>query len=183
MVKMTENKEKIICDYTKKGEKRTIKICRTRALSGSSACPRLENNVVSPHAGTDTDYVLGLQKAFQECKTPDEFYDRGARLWSSTFSPTPKASSPPAAPSSTVKRPWRPLFDQVPSWSSWTPRCMYLRLGDWSSRGIVLPDGIEDLDALYAFRRPLYEKWANLTLDTSVYSLESCVQTIEWLFG
>ena len=26
--------------------------------------------------GTDTDDVLGLQTAFQECKTPDEFYDR-----------------------------------------------------------------------------------------------------------
>ena len=135
--------------------------------------------------GTDTDYVLGLQKAFQECKTPDEFYDRECEAVVKYVQSNPKGVVATGgsvvhreeAMEAIVRSGAIVVFLDAPL------HVLKERLGDWSSRGIVLPDGIEDLDALYAFRRPLYEKWANLTLDTSVYSLESCVQTIEWLFG
>lgn len=135
--------------------------------------------------GTDTDDVLGLQTAFQECKTPDEFYDRECEAVVNYVQSNPKGVV--ATGGSVVHR-----EEAMEAIARSGAIVVFLdaplsvlkeRLGDWSSRGIVLPDGIENLDALYAFRRPLYEKWANLTLDTSVYSLESCVQTIEWLFG
>jgi shikimate kinase len=135
--------------------------------------------------GTDTDDVLGLQTAFRECKTPDEFYDRECEAVVNYVRSNPKGVV--ATGGSVVHREGAMkaiarsgaivVFLDVPL------DILKERLGDWSSRGIVLPDGIEDLDALYAFRRPLYEKWANLTLDTSAKSMESCVQAIEWLFG
>ena len=40
------------------------------------------------------------------------------------------------------------------------------RLGDLSARGVVLPEG-KTLEALYAERVPLYQKWADIVIDES----------------
>lgn len=45
-----------------------------------------------------------------------------------------------------------------------SPETLLLRLGDFSKRGIVLPDGFTIAD-LYNERAPLFEKYADITID------------------
>ena len=135
--------------------------------------------------GTDTDDVLGLQTAFRECSTPDEFYDRECEAVVGFVRTNPKGVVATGgsvvhredAMEAIVRSGAVVVFLDAPL------NTLKERLGDWSSRGIVLPEGVADLDALYAFRRPLYERWANLTLDTSTKTVEACAQTVEWLLG
>ena len=51
------------------------------------------------------------------------------------------------------------------------------RIGDINSRGVVLTGG-NTLDDIYAERKPLYEKYADFTVDCANLSVEKCVETI-----
>lgn len=55
------------------------------------------------------------------------------------------------------------------------------RLGDLDARGVTLRPG-QDLTALYQERRPLYEKYAQVTVDCSGKMLRSIVQEIQELY-
>ncbi|MFP4084382.1 MAG: homoserine kinase [Desulfonatronovibrio sp.] len=55
------------------------------------------------------------------------------------------------------------------------------RLGDVSSRGLAM-DADQDIADVYSQRRPLYEKYAELTVETDIYKPEQNVETIiSWL--
>lgn len=51
------------------------------------------------------------------------------------------------------------------------------RIGDIKSRGVVLTNGttVEDI---FSDRKPLYEKWADITIDCDGLSAEECVEKI-----
>lgn len=51
------------------------------------------------------------------------------------------------------------------------------RLGDLTERGVTLRDG-QDLDGLYAERQPLYEKYADVTVDCEGFSIREIVERI-----
>ena len=51
------------------------------------------------------------------------------------------------------------------------------RLGDLNERGVTLKEG-QDLDSLYAERRPLYEKYADITVDCEGLSIREIVEKI-----
>ncbi len=51
------------------------------------------------------------------------------------------------------------------------------RLGDLTERGVTLKAG-QDLDSLYAERRPLYEKYADITVDCEGLSIREIVKKI-----
>ena len=52
-----------------------------------------------------------------------------------------------------------------------------LRLGDLDARGVVLAPG-QDLDGLYADRRVLYERWADVRVDCGDLDHDEAVQRI-----
>ena len=52
------------------------------------------------------------------------------------------------------------------------------RIGNIKTRGIAMPNGMS-LDELYAERAPLYEKYADITLDCKGLSAERCVEMIK----
>lgn len=54
------------------------------------------------------------------------------------------------------------------------------RLGDTSQRGIA--DG-NDINALYQMRKPLYEKYAALTVDCTNLEIKDCVEIIKKKIG
>ncbi len=51
------------------------------------------------------------------------------------------------------------------------------RLGDLNARGVVLEPG-QTLKSLYEKRTPLYEKWADVTVDLSGLNHDECVEAI-----
>ena len=51
------------------------------------------------------------------------------------------------------------------------------RLGDLNARGVVIDPG-QTLEALYEKRTPLYEQWADITVDLSGLDHEASVRTI-----
>lgn len=51
------------------------------------------------------------------------------------------------------------------------------RLGDLTERGVTLRDG-QDLEELYAERQPLYEKYADVTVDCKGLSIREIVEKI-----
>ncbi len=51
------------------------------------------------------------------------------------------------------------------------------RLGDLAQRGVTLKEG-QDLDALYAERLPLYERYADITVDCGEMPLRKIVERI-----
>ena len=51
------------------------------------------------------------------------------------------------------------------------------RLGDLNARGVVIDPG-QTLEALYEKRTPLYEQWADITIDLSGLDHEASVRTI-----
>lgn len=51
------------------------------------------------------------------------------------------------------------------------------RLGDLTERGVTLRDG-QDLDGLYAERQPLYEKYADITVNCEGFSIREIVEKI-----
>lgn len=51
------------------------------------------------------------------------------------------------------------------------------RISDIHSRGVAVRSGVT-LDALYEERRPLYEKYADVTVDCNGISAEQCVERI-----
>lgn len=51
------------------------------------------------------------------------------------------------------------------------------RLGDLTERGVTLKEG-QDLDGLYAERLPLYEKYADITVDCEGLSIREIVEKI-----
>ncbi|MDE5937498.1 MAG: shikimate kinase [Lachnospiraceae bacterium] len=51
------------------------------------------------------------------------------------------------------------------------------RLGDLTERGVTLKDG-QDLDGLYAERQPLYERYADVTVDCEGLSIREIVEKI-----
>lgn len=51
------------------------------------------------------------------------------------------------------------------------------RLGDLTERGVTLRDG-QDLGGLYAERQPLYEKYADVTVDCEGFSIREIVEKI-----
>ena len=53
------------------------------------------------------------------------------------------------------------------------------RLGDLKDRGVVLKDGMTLLD-LYNERVPLYEKYADVTIDETGKALGACVDELWW---
>ena len=54
------------------------------------------------------------------------------------------------------------------------------RISDARDRGIAVQKGLS-LEQIYGQRRPLYEKYAQLVLDTDEQSLEQCVEVIrQW---
>ena len=77
---------------------------------------------------------FGPSNGVSRCKTPDEFTTESARLWSTTFSPTPKALLPPAAlvhreeAMEAIARSGAIVVFGCP------PYVLKERLGDWSSR-------------------------------------------------
>lgn len=54
------------------------------------------------------------------------------------------------------------------------------RLGDYSHRGVVMKEG-ETLKDLYLTRVPLYEKWADITVDSTAPMYESVKRLTEVL--
>ena len=54
------------------------------------------------------------------------------------------------------------------------------RLGDYSHRGVVMKEG-ETLKDLYSTRVPLYEKWADITVDSTTPMYESVKKLTEIL--
>lgn len=59
----------------------------------------------------------------------------------------------------------------------WSLEELATHLGDLSERGVVLKPG-QDLTSLYAERCPLYEKYADLTVDCEGDSIEGLVRQI-----
>ena len=51
------------------------------------------------------------------------------------------------------------------------------RLGDLTERGVTLRDG-QDLDGLYVERQPLYERYADVTVDCEGLSIREIVEQI-----
>lgn len=51
------------------------------------------------------------------------------------------------------------------------------RLGDIRTRGVAMPKG-SGIDELYDERKPLYEKYANITIECNSLSAEQCVDKI-----
>ena len=51
------------------------------------------------------------------------------------------------------------------------------RLGDLTERGVTLRDG-QDLDCLYVERQPLYERYADVTVDCEGLSIREIVEQI-----
>ena len=51
------------------------------------------------------------------------------------------------------------------------------RLGDIRTRGVAMPKGA-GIDSLYEERRPLYEKYADITLECEGLTAEQCVDRI-----
>lgn len=54
------------------------------------------------------------------------------------------------------------------------------RLGDLAERGVTLKEG-QDLESLYAERQPLYERYADITVDCSGLSIREIVEQIAGL--
>jgi shikimate kinase len=52
------------------------------------------------------------------------------------------------------------------------------RLGDLDARGVIHAPG-QNLEGLYEERRPLYERWADITLDCADLSLENVVDAMQ----
>lgn len=59
---------------------------------------------------------------------------------------------------------------------------MSRRLGDLVARGVVLKEGFTLLD-MYKEREPLYEKYADVTVDVSGKTLGECVQAVKEALG
>lgn len=59
---------------------------------------------------------------------------------------------------------------------------MSRRLGDLVARGVVLKEGFTLLD-MYKEREPLYEKYADVTVDVSGKTLDECVQAVKEALG
>ena len=51
------------------------------------------------------------------------------------------------------------------------------RISDIHSRGVAVKDGVT-LEELYTQRKPLYEKYADVTVDCTGLSAEQCVEKI-----
>ena len=51
------------------------------------------------------------------------------------------------------------------------------RLGDLTERGVTLKEG-QDLDGLYAERKPLYERYADITVNCEGLSIREIVEKI-----
>jgi shikimate kinase len=59
---------------------------------------------------------------------------------------------------------------------------MEKRLGNLKNRGVVLKEG-QDLRALYEERVPLYEQYADITIDETGLGVEETIEKIVWQFG
>ena len=58
------------------------------------------------------------------------------------------------------------------------------RLGDLHERGVVMKDGMGDnLELLFAERLPLYEKWADLTVEVQEMSITDAVRALAAALG
>lgn len=58
------------------------------------------------------------------------------------------------------------------------------RLGDLNERGVVLRDGIgTDLSKLYQERAPLYERYADITVDVDGLTVSEAVKTLKKALG
>ena len=140
-------------------------------------------------SGYDTDDIIQLQTLVEETRTPSEFYDNERDKivqWLSDTSDFPKHSII-ATGGSVVHRPETvEAFQKLPN-----PKILWLytpytaiekRLGDWKSRGIVMPPSIETLKELFQFREPLYRKYADLTINTDTMAIDECASFILSLY-
>lgn len=57
------------------------------------------------------------------------------------------------------------------------------RLGNFDERGVIFPEGVNNLSDLYHYREPLYRKHCDYILDTSSQNVEECAESIRELFS
>jgi shikimate kinase len=135
--------------------------------------------------GYDTDDVIQLHTLLEETCTPSEFYD-GERdkivHWLSDTSHFPKRTII-ATGGSIVHRPESiEAFRKLPNvniiWLYTPYTVIEKRLGDWKSRGIVMPPSITTLRELFQFREPLYRSYADFIINTDTMTIDECASSI-----
>ena len=137
-------------------------------------------------SGYDTDDVIELRTMVEETCTPSEFYDSERDKiiqWLSDTSHFPKCSII-ATGGSIVHRPesieaFQKKLPNVHIIWLYTPYTVIeKRLGDWKSRGIVMPPSVTTLRDLFQFREPLYRKYADFTINTDTMAIDECASFI-----
>ena len=136
-------------------------------------------------SGYDTDDIIQLHTLLEETCTPSEFYDSERDKivqWLSDTSNFPKHTII-ATGGSIVHRPESiEAFRKLPNvniiWLYTPYTVIEKRLGDWKSRGIVLPPPIKSLKELFQFREPLYRSYADFIIDTDTMKIDDCASSI-----
>tara|TARA_B110000261_G_C13096881_1_gene362318 strand:+ start:8121 stop:8609 length:489 start_codon:yes stop_codon:yes gene_type:complete len=134
-------------------------------------------------AGIDTDDIIDLHQLLPRCLNPDEFYTAEANAIIN-FIENNTVTGVIATGGSVVHR--KETMSAMQNngtiiWLYCPLEVIQKRLGDYSTRGIVMPDGITTLEDLYHNRMGLYAKYADIQLDTSKHSMEECVKIIKAL--
>ena len=132
--------------------------------------------------GCDTDDIIDLHQLAADSITPDEFYDREMKRILAWL--TPDLQDIVATGGSIVHR--QATMDAIRQigtvvWLYAPLPTLEQRLGDWTTRGIIMPEGIHTLRELFAFREPLYSMNSDIMMNTSIMTVEECAAEIKKL--
>lgn len=132
--------------------------------------------------GVDTDDIINLQELVATSLNPDDFYTKESNAIIDFIKKNDTLDGVFATGGSVVHKKSTMEYIQqngIIIWLYCPLNIIKKRLGDYSKRGIMMPDGITTLDGLFEYRANLYAKYADIHLDTSKNSLDDCVKFIQ----
>lgn len=135
--------------------------------------------------GVDTDDVINLQSLVASSSSPEDFYTKESHaiieyINNNTLHGVIATGGSVVHKKSTMEKIQK---NGIVVWLYCPLHILTTRLGDYSKRGIMMPDGISTLDELFKYRTKLYAKYADIQLDTSKNSLDDCVKLIRDLLN
>lgn len=135
--------------------------------------------------GVDTDDIINLQELVASSSTPEDFYTKESHaiinyINNNTLNGVIATGGSVVHKKSTMESIKK---NGLVVWLYCPLHILKIRLGDYSKRGIMMPDGISTLDELFKYRAKLYAKYADIQLDTSKNSLDDCVKLIRELMS
>lgn len=134
--------------------------------------------------GYDTDDVICLHHLVGSTHTASDFYDAEMQNIIQWLSETPFSKHTVLATGGSVVHrsqtmdALRNIPNVVVIWLYAPFPVIEKRLGDWKTRGIVMPPNVTTLNGLFAYREPLYRAHADVILDTSIKTIDECASEI-----